>query len=82
MKGSICCKALLKAPKDQKPPPFTGGFIPNKQPANKVYTLDLSKLDVLFDEMMSQKAIGTPSGHKLPKLEELKGRQYYKWHNF
>ncbi|KAI5334759.1 hypothetical protein L3X38_024892 [Prunus dulcis] len=82
MKRPISCKALLKAPNDQKPPPFIGGFIPNKQPANKVYTLDLSKLDVFFDEMMFQKAIDTLPGHKLPKSEELKGRQYCKWQKF
>lgn len=26
MKGPISCKALLKAPNDQKPPPLTGGL--------------------------------------------------------
>lgn len=73
IKGPISCKALLKPPKDQKPPSFTGGFIPNKQPANKVYSFSLSKLDTLFDEMLSQKAIDTPPRHKLPKAKEVKG---------
>ncbi|CAL2246651.1 unnamed protein product [Prunus armeniaca] len=74
LKHPISCKALTKPPKDQKPPPFTGGFVPNKQTQNKVYSFDLTKVDALFDEMLLQKAIKTP--HRLPKPEELKGRQY------
>ncbi|CAL2238788.1 unnamed protein product [Prunus armeniaca] len=30
LKHPINCKALTKPPKDQKPPLFTGGFVPNK----------------------------------------------------
>ncbi|CAL2247415.1 unnamed protein product [Prunus armeniaca] len=78
LKHPISCKALTKPPKDQKPPPFTGGFVPNKPTQNKVYSFDLTKVDALFDEMLLQKAIETP--HRLPKPEELKGRQYCRWH--
>ncbi|CAL2228424.1 unnamed protein product [Prunus armeniaca] len=60
LKHLICCKALTKPPKDQKPPPFTGGFVPNKPAQNKVYSFDLAKVDVLFDEMILQKAIEIP----------------------
>ncbi|CAL2229694.1 unnamed protein product [Prunus armeniaca] len=73
LKHPISCKALTKPPRDQKPPPFTGGFVPNKPTQNKVYSFDLTKVDALFDEMLLQKAIETP--HRMPKLEELKGRQ-------
>ena len=79
LKHPISCKALTKPPKDQKPPPFTGGFVPNKPTQNKVYSFDLTKVDALFDEMLLQKAIETP--HRIPKPEELKGRQYCRWHN-
>ncbi|XP_021802077.1 uncharacterized protein LOC110746171 [Prunus avium] len=79
LKHPITCKALTKPPKDQKPPPFTGGFVPNKPTQNKIYSFYLTKVDALFDEMLLQKAIETP--HKLPKPEELKGRQYCRWHN-
>ncbi|BFG30042.1 hypothetical protein CerSpe_163160 [Prunus speciosa] len=79
LKHPISCKAFTKPPKDQKPPPFTGEFVPNKPTQNKVYSFDLTKVDALFDEMLAQKAIETP--HKLPKLEELKGREYCRWHN-
>ncbi|CAL9019044.1 unnamed protein product [Prunus brigantina] len=79
LKHPISCKALTKPPRDQKPPPFTGGFVPNKPTQNKVYSFDLTKVDALFDEMLLQKAIETP--HRMPKLEELKGRQYCRWHN-
>ncbi|CAL8119939.1 unnamed protein product [Prunus armeniaca] len=73
LKHPISCKALTKPPRDQKPPPFIGGFVPNKPIQNKVYSFDLTKVDALFDEMLLQKAIETP--HRMPKLEELKGRQ-------
>ncbi|CAL9012722.1 unnamed protein product [Prunus brigantina] len=72
LKHPISCKALTKPPKDQKPPPFTRGFVPNKPIQNKVYFFDLTKVDALFDEMLLQKAIETP--HKMPKPEEIKGR--------
>ncbi|CAL2239382.1 unnamed protein product [Prunus armeniaca] len=74
LKHPISCKALTKTPKDQKPPLFTGDFVPNNPPQNKIYSFDLTKVDIMFDEMLLKKAIETP--HRLPKLEELKGRQY------
>ncbi|XP_016649672.1 PREDICTED: uncharacterized protein LOC107881103 [Prunus mume] len=43
LKHPISCKALTKPPKDQKPPPFTGGFVPNKPTQNKVYSFYLNK---------------------------------------
>ncbi|CAL2238117.1 unnamed protein product [Prunus armeniaca] len=79
LKHPISCKTLTKPPRDQKPPPFTRGFVPNKPMQNKVYSFDLTKVDALFDEMLLQKAIETP--HRMPKPEELKGRQYCRWHN-
>ncbi|CAL8993766.1 unnamed protein product [Prunus brigantina] len=79
LKHPISCKALTKPPRDQKPPPFIRGFAPNKPTQNKVYSFDLTKVDALFDEMLLHKAIETP--HRMPKPEELKGRQYCRWHN-
>ncbi|CAL8152480.1 unnamed protein product [Prunus armeniaca] len=43
LKYPISCKALTKPPKDQKPLPFTRGFVPNKPTQNKVYSFDLTK---------------------------------------
>ncbi|CAL2240410.1 unnamed protein product [Prunus armeniaca] len=74
LKHPISSKALTKPPRDQKPPPFIGGFVPNKPTQNKVYSFDLTKVDALFDEMLLQKAIETP--HRMPKPEELKCRHY------
>ncbi|CAL2270659.1 unnamed protein product [Prunus armeniaca] len=79
LKHPITCKALTKPPKDQKPPPFTRGFVSSKPTQKKVYSFDLTKVDALFDEMLLQKAIETP--HRIPKPEELRGRQYCRWHN-
>ncbi|CAL9012121.1 unnamed protein product [Prunus brigantina] len=59
-KHPISCKALTKPPKDQKTPPYRGGFVLNKSTQNKVYSFDLTKVDALFDEMLLQKAIETP----------------------
>lgn len=39
LKHPISCKALIKPPKDQKPPPFTGGFVLNKPAQNKFIIL-------------------------------------------
>ncbi|CAL2257136.1 unnamed protein product [Prunus armeniaca] len=80
LKHLISCKALTKPPRDQKPPLFTGRFVPNKPTQNKVYSFDLTKVDALFDEMLLHKAIEMP--HRMPKPEELKGRQYCRWHNY
>ncbi|CAL9020587.1 unnamed protein product [Prunus brigantina] len=66
LKHPISCKALTKPPKDQKPPPFTGGFVPNKPTQNKVYSFDLTMVDALFDEMLLQKAIEAP--HNRPSI--------------
>lgn len=74
LKHPISCKALTKPPEDQKPPPITGGFVPDIPAQNKVYSFDLTKVDALFDDKLLQKAIETP--HRLPKPKELKGRQY------
>ncbi|CAL9000564.1 unnamed protein product [Prunus brigantina] len=52
LKHPISCKALTKPPKDHKPPPFTGGFVPKKPTQKKVYSFDLTKVDALFDEML------------------------------
>ncbi|KAI5351011.1 hypothetical protein L3X38_003902 [Prunus dulcis] len=46
LKDLISCKALTKSPKDQKPPPFIGGFVPNKPAQNKVYSFDKSRRSV------------------------------------
>ncbi|CAL9019380.1 unnamed protein product [Prunus brigantina] len=51
LKHPISCKALTRPPKDQKSPPFTGGFVPNKPTQNKVCSFDLTKVDALFDEI-------------------------------
>ncbi|KAL6277136.1 hypothetical protein ACE6H2_020737 [Prunus campanulata] len=55
-KHPISCKALIKPSKDQKPPPFIDGYVPNKRTQNKVYSFDLTKVDALFDEIFSQVA--------------------------
>ncbi|CAL9019087.1 unnamed protein product [Prunus brigantina] len=47
-----------------------------KSPSSSVH---LVEVDALFVEMLLQKAIETP--HRFPKPEELKGRQYCRWHN-
>ncbi|KAM2245632.1 hypothetical protein ACFXTI_006548 [Malus domestica] len=48
---------------------------------SKVYTFDITKAEAIFDQLLSAKIIKLRSGHSIPKVEELKGRTYCKYHN-
>ena len=48
---------------------------------SKVYTFDITKADVIFDQLLSAKIIKLQPGHNIPKVEELKGKIYCKYHN-
>ncbi|KAM2441556.1 hypothetical protein PS1_022745 [Malus domestica] len=47
----------------------------------KVYTLDITKAEAIFDQLLSAKIIKLRPGHNISKAEELKGRTYCKYHN-
>ncbi|KAM1944154.1 hypothetical protein ACFX15_012400 [Malus domestica] len=48
---------------------------------SKVYTFDITKAEAIFDQLLSAKIIKLRPGHNIPKVEELKGRTYCKYHN-
>ncbi|KAM1939580.1 hypothetical protein ACFX13_027407 [Malus domestica] len=48
---------------------------------SKVYTFDITKADVIFDQLLSARIIKLRHGHNIPKAEELKGKIYCKYHN-
>ncbi|KAM0970324.1 hypothetical protein PS1_018620 [Malus domestica] len=48
---------------------------------SKVYTFDITKADVIFDQLLSARIIKLRPGHNIPKAEELKGKVYCKYHN-
>ncbi|KAH7840241.1 hypothetical protein Vadar_014620 [Vaccinium darrowii] len=49
--------------------------------APRAYSFDITKVEVIFDQLVADKMIKFPLGHKLPSPEELKGKKHYKYHN-
>ncbi|XP_075491134.1 uncharacterized protein LOC142529477 [Primulina tabacum] len=50
-------------------------------PKDMQYTFDVSKTEEVFDFLVKKKFITFPPDHKMPPTEELKGREYCKYHN-
>ncbi|KAM1600637.1 hypothetical protein TB2_024419 [Malus domestica] len=48
---------------------------------SKVYTFDITKAEAIFDQLLLAKIIKLGLGHNIPKVEELKGKTYCKYHN-
>ncbi|KAM3003176.1 hypothetical protein FF2_033568 [Malus domestica] len=72
------CKALTQIDsKDVK----THSAIEEITKTSKVYTFDITKADVIFDQLLSAKIIKLRPGYNIPKVEELKGKIYCKYHN-
>lgn len=73
--GSCVCPLLKKKQADS-------GKKNSTQPAKDVqYTFDVSKTEDIFDFLAKEKFISFPPDHRLPTKEELKGRDYCKYHN-
>lgn len=49
---------------------------------SKVYTLDITKTDAIFDQLILEKIIKLRPGRNIPKTEHLKGKVYCKYHDF
>lgn len=47
----------------------------------KSYTFELKKGDAIFDQLLAERLIKLPTGHKIPKAEDLKGKTLYKYHS-
>ncbi|XP_075473900.1 uncharacterized protein LOC142504945 [Primulina tabacum] len=50
-------------------------------PKDMQYTFDVSKIMEVFDFLVKEKFITFPPDHRMPPTEELKGREYCKYHN-
>ena len=73
------CKALAHAnSKDVKTRPAP---VEIAVKTSKVYTFDITKADVIFDQLLLVKIIKLRPGHNIPKAEDLKGKTYCKYHN-
>ena len=73
------CKALTHInPKDVKIRPTSEE---NTAKTTKAYTFDITKADAIFDQLLVTKIIKLRPGHNIPKVEELKGLVYCKYHN-
>ncbi|XP_075473940.1 uncharacterized protein LOC142504997 [Primulina tabacum] len=73
--GSCTVHLLKKNPAE----PETN--ISSQLPKDMQYTFDVSKTEEVFDFLVKEKFITFPPDHMMPPKEELKGREYCKYHN-
>ena len=45
------------------------------------YTFDVTKAEIIFDQLMFDRMVTLPAGHKIPTKDEMKGKEYCKYHN-
>ncbi|KAM2097233.1 hypothetical protein ACFX1R_020799 [Malus domestica] len=48
---------------------------------SKVYTFDITKAYAIFDQLLLAKIVKLRPRHNIPKVEDLKGKTYCKYHN-
>ena len=49
--------------------------------AGKNYIFDITKADQIFDALLAEKTIRLNESHRIPKADDLKGKEYCKWYN-
>ncbi|XP_058211705.1 uncharacterized protein LOC131323881 [Rhododendron vialii] len=49
--------------------------------STRTYTFNVGRAEAIFDQLLADKLLKLPFGHKIPTLEELKGKEYCKYHN-
>jgi hypothetical protein len=52
-----------------------------QQGPTKGFDFDESKVEHVFDQLLREKLLKLPEGHKFPTAQELQGRPYCKWHH-
>ena len=45
------------------------------------YTFDVTKAEIIFDQLKFDRMVTLPPGHKIPTKDEMKGKEYCKYHN-
>ncbi|XP_043725816.1 uncharacterized protein LOC122672401 [Telopea speciosissima] len=74
------CKALARPSEQAKQAESKAA--PQRIYDSKVnYSFDISKAEVIFDQLLKDKQMKLPPGHQIPPSHELKDQKYYKWHN-
>ena len=48
------------------------------KPEKEIYLFDISKVDQIFDYLVKDKQINFLDSHKVPSVEDIKGRKYCK----
>ncbi|KAL2491907.1 putative retroelement [Abeliophyllum distichum] len=48
---------------------------------SRTFSFDITKADVIIDQLYKDKQIRLSDKHKLPNSEQIKGKKYCKWHN-
>ena len=72
--GSCVCPLLeKKAPEGWKEPQGSN--------SQNQYTFEVSKTEQIFDFLLKENFIKLPPDYKIPSNKELKGKDYYKYHN-
>ncbi|XP_024199800.1 uncharacterized protein LOC112202998 [Rosa chinensis] len=82
----VVCKALAKPtnPIKDKPQPITyhtKDGTPLILTPTRTYTFDITKADIIFDQLLAEKVIKLPNGHVIPKADETRNKSYCKFHN-
>ena len=77
-KWPVVCKALQRPSEGSN---STAAVKKQAFEAGKIYTFDLSLADQIFDALHAEKLIRLDNGHKMPKAEDLKGKEFCKWHS-
>ncbi|XP_059671163.1 uncharacterized protein LOC132316708 [Cornus florida] len=73
------CQLLL--PEEDGVQPSSSAAKRNIFEAGKQYAFDISKAEQIFDHLLSDKIIKVTRVHKIPSADEIKGREYCKYHN-
>ncbi|KAL2542265.1 putative retroelement [Abeliophyllum distichum] len=47
----------------------------------RIFSFDITKVDIIFDRLYKDKQIKLSEKHKLPNPEQIKGKKYCKWYN-
>ena len=77
----VVCKDLSKAqPAKTTNIQANDGMAFKTAPA-RTYTFDITKADQIFDQLLAEKLVKLPTCQVIPKAEELKDKNYCKYHN-
>ncbi|KAF3431907.1 hypothetical protein FNV43_RR26643 [Rhamnella rubrinervis] len=75
------CRALVKPLGTQKTFQLAKETKSRMDGHERIFSFDITKADQIFDLLLADKVIKLPDGHRIPSVEEIKKRQYCKWHH-